>query len=380
MGKRIRLGYIYLYDSGWLGGVYYAQNLLKALNTLEDEKKPIIDVHCLDDKAYDDLSENTHYPYLEKYLVKKVFWKRALCKFLDIIAPRLSYNISTIRLNQRDDVFYPWCNGRCTKKLIMWRPDFQEKHLPQYFEKNDIRRRDREIYFTCKRSVPIIFSSYDSKNDFYNYFPELRNSLTYVVHFAAALPDFTNIDIENVRRKFQINKRYLLCTNQFWRHKNHLFLFKAFVQAVKNGLDLQLVCTGKLEDYRNPNYIQKIHNFLHENNANNDILTLGLIDKKELLCLMKHSYAVIQPSLFEGWNTTVEECKALNKFVFLSDLPVHREQIDKNVCFFNPNDEEDLKNKLLEIVPREEYFDYSLNVKAFGEDIYRAITMSYIQN
>ena len=374
MGKRIRLGYIYLYDSNWLGGVYYAQNLLKALNTLEDDKKPIVDIHCLNDKAFDELSSNTCYPYLKKYIVKKNFWKRLLRKILDVLAPKLSYNISTIKLNPLDDVFFPWCTGQHANRLIMWRPDFQDKHFPQYFEKTDIKRRDKEILYTCKRNIPIIFSSNDSRNDFYNYFPELRNSITYVVHFAAALPDFENIDIELLKRKFHINKKYLLCTNQFWRHKNHLFLFKSYIKAVKNGLDLQLVCTGKLEDYRNPHYIEEINNFLLENNANKDILTLGLIDKKELLCLMQHSYAVIQPSLFEGWNTTVEECKALNKFIFLSDLSVHREQIDKNVCFFNPNDEEDLKNKLLEVKPREEFFDYSLSIKSFGEDAYKAFS------
>ena len=99
----------------------------------------------------------------------------------------------------------------------------------------------------------------------------------------------------------------------------------------------------------------------------------GLIDSKELLCLMKNAYAVVQPSLFEGWNTTVEDCKALNKFVFLSDLPVHREQIHTNVCFFDPHDENKLMEKLLKVVPTHTPFDYSNNLLEFGENFLKVI-------
>jgi hypothetical protein len=51
---------------------------------------------------------------------------------------------------------------------------------------------------------------------------------------------------------------------------------------------------------------------------------------------MKNSIAIIQPSLFEGWSTVVEDAKALNQWILLSDIPVHREQIQNNVDFFEP--------------------------------------------
>lgn len=42
--------------------------------------------------------------------------------------------------------------------------------------------------------------------------------------------------------------------------------------------------------------------------------------------LMKHAIAIINPSLFEGGSTTVEEAKSLLKVIILSGIPVHREQ------------------------------------------------------
>ncbi len=38
---------------------------------------------------------------------------------------------------------------------------------------------------------------------------------------------------------------------------------------------------------------------------------LGFIDRGEQLQLMKNSIAIVQPSLFEGWSTVVEDTKAM---------------------------------------------------------------------
>jgi hypothetical protein len=48
---------------------------------------------------------------------------------------------------------------------------------------------------------------------------------------------------------------------------------------------------------------------------------------------MKYSVAVINPSLFEGWSSTVEECKGVGKPMILSDLGVHKEQYPEAIYF-----------------------------------------------
>lgn len=373
MGKRIRLGYVYSWRGGWLGGFYYTQNLLIALNTLDDVKKPIIDINCLDEKLYDELKESTGYPYLEKTIIRERIWKKLLRFVLRFFSTKAACAIDTFGINQNNDIIFPCNYGPNAKKLICWRPDFQEKYLPEFFSAKSIYYRDRQIRDVCLRHIPIIFSSKDSQKDFKKFFPEYKDVSTYVIHFAVNQPDFSSIDINAVKQKYGIKGGYLFCANQLWQHKNHIFLFKAFKNAKERGLNLQLVCTGKLDDFRAPDYIKDVKSYIKNNNLSNDILLLGMIEKKELLCLMKNSYAVVQPSLFEGWNTSVEDCKYMSKFVFLSDLPVHREQINKNVCFFNPKDEEDLTNKLLTIKPTEELYDYSKCIKQFGEDFYHVL-------
>jgi glycosyltransferase involved in cell wall biosynthesis len=51
--------------------------------------------------------------------------------------------------------------------------------------------------------------------------------------------------------------------------------------------------------------------------------------------LFFHSIAIINPSRFEGWSTTVEEAKSSGKTVLLSDIPVHREQDPPHGKYFS---------------------------------------------
>lgn len=373
MDQRIRIGIVHLWSQIWHGGAYYISNLVYALNTLPDINKPIIDIYCKTDRDFYDLQKETGYPYLVKNLIRPCFIRKAFNRIVYYFSKKLYFRTNPFRINRQDTIIYPYNCGFNSDKLIYWHPDFQDKYYPEFFSKKTIKNRDREICVVCKRNIPIVFSSYDSQRDFNSFFPQFKNNSTFVVHFAVHQQDYSEINIELLKRKFGINKPYIICANQFWKHKNHAFLFSAFKEAVDNGLDMQLVCTGKMIDYRDSGYIDELLLFVRENKLEKTILTLGVIEKTELLCLMKNSYAVIQPSLFEGWNTTVEDCKAMSKFLFLSDIMVHREQIEKNVCFFNPTDKEDLVNKLLTVLPKEVKIDYDLNIRRFADDFYKVI-------
>jgi glycosyltransferase involved in cell wall biosynthesis len=56
---------------------------------------------------------------------------------------------------------------------------------------------------------------------------------------------------------------------------------------------------------------------------------------------------VLQPSLFEGWSTSVEEVKSLGKSIIVSDIPVHREQDPSFALYFDPQNPAELAEKLL---------------------------------
>jgi hypothetical protein len=73
---------------------------------------------------------------------------------------------------------------------------------------------------------------------------------------------------------------------------------------------------------------------------------LGLIPRSDQIQLMRGATAVVQPSLFEGWSTVVEDARCLGKRLFVSDIAVHREQDPPAAVFFNPWEPEALANAL----------------------------------
>jgi hypothetical protein len=65
--------------------------------------------------------------------------------------------------------------------------------------------------------------------------------------------------------------------------------------------------------------------------------------------LFRRAAAVIQPSLFEGWSALVEDARTLGKRIYVSDIPVHREQQPTDGVFFHP----DRPEELAELVARD---------------------------
>jgi len=60
---------------------------------------------------------------------------------------------------------------------------------------------------------------------------------------------------------------------------------------------------------------------------------------------------VIQPSLFEGWSTVIEDARALGRPVIASDIPVHREQLGDTARYFIPRDPASLAEAVLGLDP-----------------------------
>jgi glycosyltransferase involved in cell wall biosynthesis len=90
----------------------------------------------------------------------------------------------------------------------------------------------------------------------------------------------------------------------------------------------------------------------------NRFVCLGKVPFPVLVSLMHYSIAVLQPSLFEGWSTTIEESKAMCKRIILSNIDVHLEQAPERGLYFSPDSSyqlaEHLKRAYAEFDPRTE--------------------------
>ena len=88
-----------------------------------------------------------------------------------------------------------------------------------------------------------------------------------------------------------------------------------------------------------------------ERGAQRHFHLLGQVDHGLVQALTIGANALLNPSRFEGWSTTVEEAKAVGTPTLLSDLPVHREQVP-DARFFGIDDAATLADTVEAAEPR----------------------------
>lgn len=244
--------------------------------------------------------------------------------------------------------------GRWCKLLsvcgIDWIPDFQHNRMPEFFSKEECQNRTESFQSSAKSNCPLVLSSNDCLMDFQKYYASSRKNV-YVVPFVSYIePELKGIGRKQERdicEKFSLQgKKFAVVMNQFWKHKNHIVVLQAIKKYFQNHPedDFYFVFTGALNDYRNPEYIQSIKDSMEDVQIREHIKVLGFIDRMEQLVILKNAEYVIQPSLFEGWGTVVEDAKVLDKTILLSDIPVHREQKNDKCILFDPYDGDMLAN------------------------------------
>jgi glycosyltransferase involved in cell wall biosynthesis len=371
--ERKRIGLIFSYDELWLGGTYYILNLVNALNGLEENNKPELVIFS-NPKDFDILSKDTQYPHLIfEYLSDNPQSK--LIRLINRISKKtIGKKILKSHYTKPVNAVFPYRTNSFLEKIpnekrIYWIPDFQEKHFPEFYSKEHLiseKIKNSDIVLNAKK---LLLSSESALNDLKTYYPDYRVK-PYVVNFAVKIPDLNGLENIDVLKKFQLPNVFFFAPNQFWRHKNHILVIKA-VEILKNkGIKVMVAFSGKEHDYRSPGYTESIKNYVVEHDLQENIKFLGFLDRVDQLKLMELSAAIIQPSLFEGWSTVIEEAMAMNKVVLATDLDVNKEQLGDKGIYFGRND----ANKCAEVIerfvesPNTVSFDYKKKQLDFARD------------
>jgi hypothetical protein len=125
-----------------------------------------------------------------------------------------------------------------------------------------------------------------------------------------------------------------------------LAVFEALKLLQEENIFPYIVCTGNPVDVRNPGYLAGMLTRISELGVRNQVVFLGLLPHNHVYSLIRQSKCVLNPSLFEGWSTSVEEAKSVGKRMVLSDLDVHKEQAPAKSLYFERNSTKDLARQL----------------------------------
>ncbi|HMK07113.1 MAG TPA: glycosyltransferase family 1 protein [Flavobacterium sp.] len=344
---RKRVGIFFIFNPKWMGGVIYILNAIKVLNYLEDKDKPIIYVFY--NPNLERFLEELDYPYLEKVLST---YPSVYNGFLKSLFTRRNVFVEDLITTYKLDSIFPLhdfpVRTKLNCKLISWYADLQHMHYPQFFSKAKRLERYLRVQFILKNADHLVVSSEAVRDDFHRFFkiPKSLNFHTY--HFVSIIDKFPEHSLAELKTQYNLPDDYFIICNQFHKHKNHKVAFQAVAALKKKGIRINLVLTGKLPEDAKSVYLQELRNILAENQLEDQIIFLGVLPRDVQLSIMKHSLAIIQPSLFEGWSTVNEDAIALQKPVICSDLIVNIEQMKDKGYYFSPHDDAKLMQILSE--------------------------------
>jgi glycosyltransferase involved in cell wall biosynthesis len=230
-------------------------------------------------------------------------------------------------------LYFGW---RLPIPAIAWIPDLQHLYLPQLFGRSAWWRREIGFRVQIASGRTIMSSSKDTRQACERAYPRSRGRV-HAVRFAVPAVDlpFTHEAARAIADRYNLPESFFFMPNQFWVHKNHQLVVSALDLLRKQGKTIYVVATGKQLDPRNPKYAESLIAEVKSMGLEKQFITPGLLPYADLMPLMQASVALLNPSLFEGWSTTVEEARAAGVPMLLSDLAVHHEQAADKASYFD---------------------------------------------
>ena len=325
----------------WLGGIHYLTTLLSALHehARNEVEAVLFAPPTIEAETIDRLR-----PYLRRPPVPIGATDGRAQSLLTAVsdgARRRSTRFDSACSRHGVDLAFQhadWLGSRFSTPTLAWLGDFQHRVLPEMFPPS--LRWKRELRFrTVLGSASLLYVLSEADKALgRQFYPQFSSKLR-ALPFAVALPEAAGAgDPAAIRGRYSLPRRFVLFPGQLWKHKNHLTVIEAVARLKAKGSDVTVVSCGSPVDLRDPHHGARVRQRLVDLGIAEQFRILGMIPRPDTWALMRASIAVINPSLYEGWSTPVEEAKALGKPILLSDLAVHREQQPGLAAFFDPRD------------------------------------------
>lgn len=336
--KPLRIALVMQGGRSWIGGAAYIECLASALSRLESGTRSRLDLRLYYKEAHpsDSLSRECLNSFDGVHAWP--LWKRAARKAVEKLSRGRSRAFDLLAERGIDFAYPHFSKGAASCRSAAWIPDFQHRHLPEFFSKREIAFRGALYGRIAERAETVVLSSAAAGADFRRFYPNAAGKARILSPYVAPQRAWLESDAQAVQRKYGLPDRFFVISNQFWAHKNHAVVFDALAELAARGVRPAVACTGLLEDARRPGYAREILGRLRARGLEAQVRLLGLVPRANQVQLLRRALAVIQPSLFEGWSGTVEDARTLGKNILLSDIPVHREQDPPRARYFNPRD------------------------------------------
>lgn len=145
--------------------------------------------------------------------------------------------------------------------------------------------------------------------------------------------------------------KYFFYPAQFWAHKNHTNLVKAFADVNKKYPEYKLVFTGS--DKGTKSYIQSI---VEQLGLKGKVVFAGFVENNVINTLFKNATALTMASFFGPTNMPPIEAMHIGCPVICTDLAGHREQLGTAALYFDAQDRKTITQCMEEMIANRDVY------------------------
>ena len=338
----IRVAFLLNFDSkSWLGGTNLIKNLIYCIKRFSNDKIETVLI-VRKSLSVKDAKQFTNIKLIKTDIFDKNLLNRIILKVEILIFGRSKKIDNFLKkknikiISHSNALAYNFFTGKKSSvKCLSWIADFQHLHYPNYFKLKTRMLRNLNIIFCAIHSPRILLSSYDAQKDLKKVSKKAYKKSAVSQFFFESPKKKEILSLSYLKEKFKLDNKFFYLPNQYWAHKNHIVVLKALKYLKNNKCNYTVVSTGHKEDHRNSFYFDKIQKYIKVNNLQINYKYIGLVDYSEVISLMYHCVALINPSEFEGRHSSLEQARSLGKQMILSKINIHKEQSPPRTLYFN---------------------------------------------
>lgn len=308
------------------------------------------------------LGQKTGFGFYVKNLVDALAKIDPQNKYI-LIKPKTEKDFPTLKRFWWDQVVFPFRAQRSkvdllhqpcfsapilyTGKVIVTCHDLISVFYPENLPLASRLFYSRWMPFSYRKATLIIADSEHTKKDLMALL-KIPESKIRVVHLAVS-KDFYPIKnrkkLNLVKKRYETGAKYLLHVGTLEPRKNLEFLVRSYALAVREGIEDNLVITGKKGWY-----YDGLFKLVSDLNLQNKVIFTGYVGEGDLPVLYSQATAFIFPSLYEGFGLPPLEAMACGVPVISSSTSSLPEVVGKAGILLSPKDEGLWAKNILKII------------------------------